>query len=140
MRRTPFLVAYLTGAAFLQFASPWAAINIAVRTAEGLQPVGFATLVVPLAMMLVAASRGHAIGSPQLFTWPATALLVSGLPFFLGWGLVATGHGVPAPGTLADAVLSFTGLVGTMVPLLLHAACCIRGAAHEPAASMKVAA
>lgn len=140
MRRNPFLLAYLTGVAFLQFASPWAALNIAVRTAEGLQPVGFATLLVPMAMILLAALRGHAIGLPQLFTWPATALLVSGLPFFLGWGLVATGHGVPAPGTLADDVLSFSALVGTVVPLLLHAACCLRGAAPAHAAAVNVAA
>lgn len=140
MRRIPFLVAYLAGVAFLQFASPWAALNIAVRTADGLQPVGFATLLVPLALILLAALRGYAIGSPQLFTWPATALLVSGVPFFLGWGLVATGHGVPAPGTLADTVLAFAVLVGTLVPLVLHAACCFRGAAPVQGAWVKTAA
>lgn len=140
MRRTPFLVAYLTGVVFLQFASPWAALNIAVRTAEGLQPVGLATLLVPMAMILLAALRGCAIGSPQLFTWPATALLVSGLPFFLGWGLVAAGHGVPAPGTLADTVLGFAALVGTLVPLLLHAICCLRSAGTVQAAAVKAAA
>ena len=140
MRRIPFLVAYLAGVAFLQFASPWAALNIAVRTADGLQPAGFATLLVPMAMILLAALRGHAIGSPQLFTWPATALLVSGLPFFLGWGLAATGHGVPAPGTLADTILGFAVLVGTVVPLVLHAACCFRGAAPAQPAWVKSAA
>ena len=140
MRRIPFLLAYLTGVVFLQFASPWAALNIAVRTAEGLQPMGFAALVVPMALILMAALRGQAIGSPQLFTWPAMALLVSGLPFFLGWGLVATGHGVPAPGTLADDVLIFTGLAGTLVPLLLHAACCLRGAGEVRHAVAKATA
>jgi len=139
MRRTPFLATYVLGVAFLQFASPWAALNIAVRTADGLQPVGFATLVVPMALILLAAARGHAIGSPQLFTWPAMALLVSGMPFFLAWGLVATGHGIPAPDTLADLVLAFAGLAGTVVPLLLHAACCIRGSTQVHAAVVKAA-
>ena len=140
MRRTPFLLAYVAGVAFLQFASPWAALNIAVRTAEGLQPIAFATLVVPMALILLAAIRGHAIGSLQLFTWPAAALLVSGLPFFLGWGLVAVGHGVPAPGTLADAVLAFAVLVGTVVPLLLHGVCCVRGAVQPQAAMLRAVA
>lgn len=140
MRRTPFLLAYVPGVAFLQFASPWAALNIAARTGEGLQPVAFATLVVPMVLILLAAARGQAIGVPQLFTWPAMALLVSGLPFFLGWGLAAAGRGVPAPGSLADTVLAFAVLVGTLVPLLLHAACCVRGAAQPQAAIARVAA
>lgn len=123
MSRTTFLLAYVAGLLFALFGNPWAALDRAAFQSAPLTWVDGIALAAPVALILLAIARERATGQDGLYLWPATALLVSGLPFLAAWSQVAAG--IPLP---RDAAVLLQ-MVSVAVPLLLHVVCCVHGAA-----------
>ena len=94
-------------------------------------------LALPVALVVLAVLRGQELGLPHLYAWPAAALAVSGLPFFLGWALVLAGHGHSAWRPIPEWAAQVIGGLSVGVPLLLHLVCGLRGAA--PRANLQAA-
>ena len=125
MRRNAFLLTYIACALIAQGTGPWATLAAASVAPGRFGAEAIVSLLVPVALIVLALARGEAIGQPRLYLFPAAALVASGVPFFIAWTLLASGHASPDAGTFGP--LAFVNVASVLVPLLLHAACCLRG-------------
>ena len=126
MRRSTFLVLYVAGVLLQQFANPWVVLGRAAVSPEQLGLADLVTVCMPVLLVAIAVLRGQAIGWPRLYLWPAAALVMSGLPFFIGWSLLLATHRRPDWSSVPGPFGAMLGLVAIGIPLLLHVACCLR--------------
>src|SRR5438132_12800258 len=91
MSRTTFLAAYAFGiGAFWFVGSPWLLLNALLMGASQsriifLSASFWLTLLVPAALVVVAAVRGRATGRPWLVLLPVCAFGLSAMGFIYGW-------------------------------------------------------
>ena len=139
MNRTLFLTLYISGILSVWLSgNPWSRVNFVIANPANPQAaltVGFfISLLVPLALTLVAALRGRSIGKPRLFFLPLLAILFSALAFLYGWLSRALNDGEPsASGFLPISVAIGIGMLAGVAPLILHVVCCVLGASKPKA-------
>lgn len=131
MNRTTFIAAYAFGAGVVWFAgSPWLSVNAMVlgapASAVPLSAGFWVALLVPAALVVIAAVRGKAAARPRLFLFPLCAFGVSALAFIYGWlSRAVTGEEasiLPMPFAVA------IGITSLFAPPVIHFACCLTGA------------
>ena len=138
MRRNAFLFTYAACLLFAQGARPWATLAAAAVAPASVGAADIVSLLLPLVLIVLALLRGEAMGEPNLYFWPTASLLVSGVPYFIAWTLLASGHHAPAAITFGPMAL--LSVASVLVPLLLHAMCCLRGAVADKPQPVRAAA
>ena len=100
MNRSSFTSVYVLGIVALWFAgNPWSRVNTLFLSTSGgavvASPTFWLALLVPLALIAVAALRGVRISRPKLYLFPLAALAMSALAFVYGWASRAIAGGDP---------------------------------------------
>jgi len=135
MNRITFIAVYGLGIAVTWLAgSPWPLMNAVLMGASQSRALPGASfwlaLIVPAALIVVAAVRGKAAGRPRLFLFPVLAFGLSAMAFVYGW-LSRTVSGEEAsllPMPFAVAI----GVTSLFAPLVVHIVCCTIGATEGP--------
>lgn len=135
MNRVTFVAVYALGVGLVWLAgSPWLLVNAMIMGApkwHAMTSLNFwLGLLVPLALIVVAAMRGRAAARPRLVLFPVFAFGLSTLAFAYGWlSRIVSGEEaslLPMQLAVAIGVTSFFG------PLVIHVICCAIGVTDGP--------
>lgn len=143
MSRATFVTLYTLGIiAALYSGNPWSRVNYVLdnpsNPGAALTFDFFVSLLMPLALIVIAAIRGRVVGRPRLVLLPLLAFLVSALGFLYGWISRALAGGQPSvSGFLPMPVAIGIGVVSAFVPIVLQVLCCVQGASESQVQAAK---